>query len=180
VGNQGLTPTKENTMQPYRTDTIEKHGKTYRIEWFFDADHGAPWQECDGHGFVTEFERRSKRPGELILCDSRGSKRFYDFQASIERAKAEGWNTAPYDWPTKGAQAHAAVMADYEYLRRWCNDQWHYCGIVVTLMDDDEETDISDSLWGIEDDGDSDGYHTEVIDELIRGCEYQENHATIE
>jgi hypothetical protein len=161
----------------YKTDTVETHGKTYRVRWVYDHDQGAPWEECDGHGIVTEWERRPKKPGEMILNEDRGSKRFYDFQASVKRAKAEGWNISPYDWPTKGAQAHAAVMADYEYLRRWCNDQWHYCGIVVTLLDDDgEETDISASLWGIEDDGYcSDGYHETVIRDLIGDCEYEEN-----
>jgi len=164
----------------YKTDTVENHGKTYRVQWVYDHDQGPPWEEYDGHGIVTDWTSRAKKPGEMVLSEDRGSKRFYDFQASIERAKAEGWNTSPYDWPTKGAQAHAAVMADYEYLRRWCNDQWHYCGIIVTLLDDDgEETDISSSLWGVEDDGyGSDGYHSTVIRDLIGECDHEENAGT--
>lgn len=155
-------------MSPYKTDTIEQHGATYLVEWFYDSDHGAPWEECDGHGVVSDWERRDKRPGEFILSSDRGSKRFYDFQATMAIAKRDGWNTAPYDWPTKGAQAQAAVMADYEYLRRWCNDQWHYCGIVVTRMEDGEKTSDESSLWGIEEDGYlSFGYHSTVIQDLI-------------
>jgi hypothetical protein len=164
----------------YKTETIHQHGKKYLIEWERDHAHGAPWEE-DGHGIVSDWETRPKKPGEIILSEGRwGKKRFYDLQASIKLAKAEGWNTSPYEWPTKGAQAHAAAMADYEYLRRWCNDQWHYCGIIVTLADEEgEPTDITASLWGIEDDGYcSDGYHATVIQDLIGECEQQENACT--
>lgn len=166
-------------MNAYRTETIEQHGQTYRVEWFYDEQMGAPWEEQDGHGIVSDWERRDKRPGELVLNKDRGSRRFYDFAASVKKARAESWNTSPYNWKTKGEQAHAAAMADYENLRRWCNDVWHWCGIVVTLLDDDEETDNIASLWGIEDDGiDSAGYHASVIQDLIGEIEHQQQRQT--
>lgn len=153
-------------MTTYNTETREAHGKEWTIEWVYDTNTGAPWKECDGHGPVSDWEHRDKRPGELILNKDRGSKRFYDFAEAVKIARRDGWNTKPYHWDTKGAQAAAAAWADFEYLRGWCNDEWHYCGIVVTLNDD-----ISASLWGIEDGLDSsDEYHEEVIKELMAEC----------
>ena len=167
-------------IDAYKTDTIEQHGKTYRIEWVFDYDMGPPWQAHDGHGEVSEWTRRGKKPGELVLCEDRGSRRFYDFAGSVGKAKSEGWNTAPYVWKSKGEQAAEAARADYEFLRRWCANDWHWCGIVVTLLDDEgEDTGISASLWGVEDEGYcSRGYHATVIQDLIGECEYQENSVT--
>ena len=153
----------------YRTETRESGTMSFRIEWVYDHDSDAPWDREDGHGPVSDWEHRSKRPGEMILNSNRGSHRFYDFAEAVKLARKDGWNTAPFDWPTNGARAHAAALADFDYLRRFCNDQWHYCGIVVTLLDADGEPDSVDaSLWGIESEGDD--YHEEVIGELIAEC----------
>ena len=153
----------------YRTETRESGTMSFRIEWVYDHDSDAPWDREDGHGPVSDWEHRSKRPGEMILNSNRGSHRFYDFAEAVKLARKDGWNTAPFDWPTNGARAHAAALADFKYLQAWCNDQWHYCGIVVTLLDADGKPDSVDaSLWGIESEGDD--YHEEVIEELIAEC----------
>ena len=89
----------------YKTETLTHHGKTYRVEWVYDRDAGTPWDHSDGHGVVSDWETRDKRPGELILNQNGRSKRFYDFAASVKKARAEGWNTAPYNWKTKGDDA---------------------------------------------------------------------------
>jgi hypothetical protein len=164
-------------MNAYDTEEREARGKTWTIEWVHDEDHGAPWEECDGHGPVSVWERRNKLPGELVLVEDRGGRRFYDFAEAVRIARRDGWNTAPYNWPSKGAQAAAAAKADYEYLRGWCNDQWHYCGICVTLQGVEHE--ISASLWGIEAGLDSsDEYHEEVIDDLMAECLIELNRKT--
>ena len=156
----------------YRTETREHGSLLFRIEWVYDHDSDAPWDREDGHGPVSDWEHRSKRPGEMILNSNRGSHRFYDFAQAVKTARVEGWNTAPFDWPTNGARAHAAALADFKYLQAWCNDQWHYCGIVVTLLDADGEPDsIKASLWGIESDGSD--YHEEAIGELIFECMHE-------
>ena len=153
----------------YRTETRESGTMSFRIEWVYDHDCDPPWDREDGHGPVSDWEHRSKRPGEMILNSDRGSHLFYNFAEAVKLARKDGWNTAPYKWPTNGARAHAAALADFEYLRRWCSDQWHYCGIVVTLLDADGDPDSVDaSLWGIESEGDD--YHEEVIRELIAEC----------
>jgi hypothetical protein len=61
-------------------------------------------------------------------------------------------------------------MSDYEFLRRWCNGDWCYIGVVVTLLDHEGE-DVDDrSIWGVE--SDSHDYLTdtahELADELAR------------
>ena len=163
--------------ESYRTEIIKQHGTAYRVQWVRDYDAGAPWENEDGHGPVSDWERREKRPGEMILNEDRGARRFYDFAAAVKQARREGWNTTPYEWKTKGEQAAAAAQADFDYLRCWCNDNWHYCGIIVTVLNDEgEETDNSSSLWGIEDDGtNSAGDHASIIQDLIGDCEYQSN-----
>lgn len=150
----------------YKTETIEQNGRAYLAEWLADDSGGTPWENSDCHGPVTDWERRTKRPGERILNSDRGSHRFYDFQQAVRDA-VKVWGCKP------GPDAVAAVEKDFDYLRAWCNDEWHYCGIVVTLLDDaGEKTDISAALWGVE--SDADGYHASVIQDLIGIADYEE------
>lgn len=156
----------------YRTETRTHGAMQFRIKWVYDHDSGPPWENEDGHGEVSDWTTRDKRPSEMVLSSDRGMKRFYDFAGAVRLARRDGWNTAPYSWSSKGAQAHAAALADFKYLQHWCNDEWHYCGIVVTLLDaDGEPEDVDASLWGIESEGDD--YHEEVIGELIAECLHQ-------
>lgn len=163
-------------MKPYKTETIEQHGKTYAIKWFYDEHMSAPWEEHDGHGIVTDWVTRNKKPGELVLNSDRNMNRFYDFAASVEKAKTEQWGISDHEGKTKNQIAAEATRADYEHLRRYCNDQWHWCGIVVTQLEEDgEPSDITAALWGIEEDGIySRAYHATAIQDLIGDCEYQE------
>lgn len=151
----------------YSTETREAHGHEWTVEWAYDADCGAPRDNEDGHGPVSDWTSRCKLPGEMVMANDRGLRRYYDFAAAVKQARAEGWNTAPYEWPTKGAQAAAAALADFEYLSGWCNDAWHYCGITVKL----DGTDFEASLWGIESEGDE--HHEEVIADLMAECLHQ-------
>lgn len=146
---------------------------TFAVEYIDDQDAGAPWENSDGHGVVTDWQLRDKRPGELILCTDHRAHRFYDYAASCRLALRDGWDAAPHNdgSETKRQQAAKAARADFEYLRGWCNDEWRYVGVVVTLLDDEgEKTEVSDSLWGVETFGD---YHkTEartMADELLGG-----------
>ena len=140
-----------------------------------DDDAGAPWECCDGHGPVSDWERRDKRPGEMILHESRGMRRFYDYAEACRIALRDGWNAAPYDIPGETARQRAAraALADFEYLRGWCKGEWHYVGVIVTLLGDDdgERTEISDSVWGLEA-SDKDRLREEarlIADDIARG-----------
>ncbi|MDC8987012.1 hypothetical protein [Pseudomonas aeruginosa] len=133
----------------------------FAVDFEDDYDAGAPWEMADGHGPVTGWERRNKRPGELVLNSDRGAKRFYDFAEACRIALRDGWGLSEdslADWteragrtPTRRQIAAAAALSDFEYLRGWCVDQWRYVGVVVTLLDPQgEKTEVSDSLWGVE------------------------------
>lgn len=117
-----------------------------------DYDHGAPWEKCDGHGPVSDWTCRDKLPGELILCEDRGSRRFYDFAAACRIARRDGWDAKPYNegGESKAQQAAKAARADYEYLRRYCDGQWQYVGVSVKALRNGVKLG-SASLWGIED-----------------------------
>lgn len=211
---------------------------TFAVEIHEDADHGAPWDECEGHGPVTGWVTRPKRGGELVLNTGRNSKRYYDFSEACKIALRDGWDhiaSKPQDeglenrygvdgamrpddpdgpefqgdgeYPpfvvfdvegqqnlpghygtraeaeaarlrvisnkleTKRQKAARAAMADFEYLRSWCNNDWSYVGIEVTLLDSEgNKTEVSDSLWGVESGTDEVKYQAETIaDELAHG-----------
>jgi hypothetical protein len=123
-----------------------------------DPDAGTPWENSDGHGEVTGWERRDKRPGERILNSDRdGSKRFYDYAGAVARALAENWDTAPYGQGTPGERAARAADADFEYLRAWCNSEWRYVGVAVTVSKNGIQLtgQYDHALWGIEDTADA-------------------------
>lgn len=78
-------------------DTIEtvKGGLRFVATIHHDSYHGAPWDNEDGHGPVTDWETRDKAPGELILNEDGNSKRFYDFQEACRIALRDGWGFLP-------------------------------------------------------------------------------------
>jgi len=149
-------------------ETFTYRRSTFKIEIVHDSDHGTPWENEDGHGPVSDWTSRAKCPGEMILTEDRGRKRFYDFAEACRIARRDGWNAAPYDVPgeSKRQRAARAAMADFERLRAWCNDQWHYVGVVVTRLDrhGNEMRHERASLWGIE--SDCEDYQEEVAREL--------------
>lgn len=168
-------------MSPYQTDTFIHEGLQFQLERFYDCTHGAPWDEEDGHGPVSDWRRNQysiypeKHPGERVLNSDRGSYRYYDVAEATRIAKRDGWGLSDADRralaarlgrePTKGEITAAAVEKDFQFLRSWCNDEWHYCGIVVTLLDTEgEETHLSESLWGL--DSESEDYILECATDL--------------
>lgn len=146
---------------------------TFKVEFTTDTDMGEPWKNSDGHGVISDWTTRPKRAGELLLNQDRNSKRYYDFAETCRIALRDGWDAHPYNdgRETKRQQAAKAARANYEFLRAWCNDEWRYVGVIVTLLDDNgEPTEVSESLWGVETWND---YHEEqarlLADELARG-----------
>ena len=73
--------TKQKTL--YDGATFTHNGRTFHVSIERDDHHGAPWIENDGHGPVTEWLSRDKKPGERVLHSDRWSKIFYDFAESI-------------------------------------------------------------------------------------------------
>lgn len=73
------------------SDTIARGAFTLTATTEHDSDSGAPWDNSDGHGPVSDWTTRDKLPGELILSSDRSSKRFYDFAAAVQIARKDGW-----------------------------------------------------------------------------------------
>jgi hypothetical protein len=130
-------------MDTFHTETIEHNGKSYLVEYIYDGDMGAPWEDCDGHGNVTrvsinrETGNIDKRPGQVVLYRGNSPRDYsylYDYADALKTAKRDGW---------------------------------HYMGISVTPLteDGDKLRSKSVSLWGIE--SCSEDYHKEVIGELL-------------
>ena len=144
---------------PFNSETIEHMGVTVRIEYFHDSDSGFPWENDEGCGPVRKSNHRhgvnwstngDKKPGERPLnCPDRNEYQFYyDWKEAMKIAKRDGWNAAPYDAPNRALRA---VQADFDFIRGFLNDDWHYVGIVCTVLDSDgDETTDADSCWGFE------------------------------
>lgn len=150
-------------MQGYISKSEFKfHRSTFVAYVMPDTDHGTPWENEDGHGDVTPWTTRKKRPGELILSRDASRYRYYDFAAACRKAIAERWGLPLAElqkrqWiglnrSTPRQRASAAAMLDYENLRAWCNDEWGYVGVVVYRLDKhgNEMRHEMECLWGIE------------------------------
>jgi hypothetical protein len=136
-----------------------------------DDDHEPPWERDEGHGPVSDWTTRTKRPGERILSENRDSHRYYDFAEAVKTARADGWDTKPYKTGTKGERATRAAEHDFAVLKAWCDDEWWYCGIAVTVECEGVElTDTYDhALWSIECNypNSKNKYLAEVANELL-------------
>jgi hypothetical protein len=161
-------------------DIIEVDGYRFMVGIDHDQDMGAPWDEHDGHGPVSEWTSRDKRPGEVKVNSERGSYRYYDLAEANRIAKRDGWGLAEKDKaelakqlgrePTRGEIRAAAVRKDLDYIEGWCNDSWQWQWVRVVLVvgeDDEEDTSFEDSLGGI--DGSDDDYIEECARDMIDG-----------
>lgn len=124
----------------YDGDTFDHKDHTFLVRIARDAFPLAPWIEYDGHGTVSDWTTRSKRPGERVLSKDNRYVRYYDVQGTMSVALRDGWGAGP-DVPgeTRRQKAARAVEANFEYLRAWCNDEWEYVCVDVHLVDDEEE-----------------------------------------
>jgi hypothetical protein len=121
-----------------QADSVTYQGRKIKIEWSYDEFGGKPWDDCD-YGNVTDWLRRDKEPGEVIICADRGSKRFYDFAGAVAKLKKEGCN---------GAEADRIAKSEVKRFQGWCNDQWFYMNADVTI----DGLEHTSSLGGIESD----------------------------
>ena len=120
-------------------------GRVYNIDFFPDQSMGPPWEEHDGHGAVSEWTTRSKRPGERIIAAHHNSRQFYDYDGAIKKAKAEGWSVANSEGMTPAQIATAAVEADFKYLKSYIDGVWAWAVVRTTAPNGD-----SNCLGGIQ------------------------------
>jgi len=138
------------------------------IDTIQDICFGFPWKESDGHGIVSDWVSRSKYSSERLLSQSRQSYCYYDVAATMAIAKRDGWGMSQ-DFinelaktlgrlPTRGQTLAAAVEYDFEYLRKWCNNEWYYMILSISINEVNDDGEIvreidTSSVGGYESEG---------------------------
>jgi hypothetical protein len=138
------------------------NGMSYHIEVAYDeANYNPPWEDFDCHGFVTDWVDYGNDGDNWLLNSDRGLHRYYDWKPSLKKALAENWGV-------RGVNPHEramdAIKADYDYLRRWCSNDWWYVNLTVTLFDEHENEIGFESCCGFESDCEA------YLCEIARGC----------
>lgn len=152
------------TKPKYDGDTFTCGAYTFRVKVERADDMAEPWKEHDGHGPVSEWTSRAKRPGERVIAEDRSHKRYYDMREAVKIALRDKWGVKrpgtvghpddykPLDGESKRAYAARAAEADYAHLRAWCRDEWEWLYIDVVLLDEDgRETGERAGVGGVED-----------------------------
>lgn len=159
-------------------ETFTHRGRQFELAIFTDDQNEPPWKRADGHGpvrFISDSD--PLEPGETVLYDCRRGRYVYNRGAAIVQAAREGWGLCDKKMarltarlgkkPTRAQIRYAAVLADMDYLRGWCADDWHYVGVSVRILDQHGEPigeDYDNALWGIE--SSSEEYLQETAAEL--------------
>jgi hypothetical protein len=163
-----MTNIFSDTFSGFHGETIGATIKGFKVaaRLEHDPDAGEPWKNCDVYGPVTDWTHCAKAPGQRILVTDRDARRYYEWAEAIKIAKRDKWDAPPYGEGTAGEIAARAVEADFKRLQAWCNGEWYYVSVVLSvsrngIMLDDNAA----SLCGIE--SDSGDYLTEVANELV-------------
>lgn len=145
-------------------ERVLPNGWKIKFKTQYDTDHEPPWEDCDGMGVVTDcihgVTDEEKYGWELY--SGHYTHRYFDWRATLPIAIKEGWDAPPYGSGTKQEQAMRAMRKTFEFLHGWCNDNWRYVGLIVTLYDENDEELGEDSCWGFESEG-ADAYITEQM-----------------
>lgn len=143
-------------------DTFELNGCTFEVEFINDEDSDPPWRnDCIFDGVVSDWTQSGKAPHHRVLCEDRGNYLYFDVKQYIKVALSHGCTRK---------QAAEQLEGSFDYLRRWCNDQWNYIGVVVHLLDEGgKRTEGNESLWGIASDQSEDIKETaqELAEQLL-------------
>lgn len=154
----------------FHRSEFEYDGEQFTVTYYYDPDAGAPWDNSDGHGPVRCALKEEKRAGEWVMGPTGSRDIWYLYDSTVAQAIAlrDGWghgDDVPGESPRQ--KAARAVRADFEYLRGWCTDEWHYIGIEVRHT----ATGETSALWCIDGSGSyagADAYHIDVLKELAR------------
>lgn len=126
-------------------------GWSLKFDIQYDDSCRTPWGDCDGMGVIKECR---DHPGEAysdwILNSEYRCYIYYDWKATLKEAIRDRWDAKPYRVCTKREQAMRAMRSTYDYLRRWCENDWYYVGCIVTLYDENEDEVGEESCWGFE------------------------------
>ncbi len=135
---------------------------------FYDFAKACRMARRDGWGLSDEAQ--AKLIAQLAAPKRRAVKSEYHVANGIRQDRITKWQTIPGRDPNKpltaGEIAAAAAQADYDRLRGWCDDQWHYVGVAVTVSRNGIRLtgDYDHAVWGIE--SDAGAYLAETANEL--------------
>jgi hypothetical protein len=99
-------------------------GHRIKVEWHCEETSITPWDYCDGYGIVSDWERRDKRPDEVIIASDRNYKRFFDIAAYVKELRNAGMS---------GGDADNNARATCARMKAWCNDEWCYLWVSVKV-----------------------------------------------
>lgn len=161
---QSILPLTCGTAYEGEEEHILANGWKIKFKIQYDTDHEPPWEDCDGMGVVTNWIHGvcDEEKYGWELCSDHYAHRYFDWRATLPIAIKEGWDAPPYGVGTKQERAMRAMRKTCDFLRRWCNDDWWYVGLIVTLYDENGEELDEDSCWGFESEG-ADDYITEQM-----------------
>jgi hypothetical protein len=190
----------------YHTEIYtHKSGKKYHVELYYDHDMGPPQDEGDGYG-VTErldWNPTDEEQLEQHLCDYEpeieeetrlrlmrqlssenwgSSALYYDVLSSLHKAREEGWG-AGAEWKaanpnaTKEEELMYVVNKDFDHLKGWYDDDWHWVTVSVAPLNEDDEPDEDHREYcgGYEStivDHDQRKWFDEVIEDLAHSVEH--------
>ncbi|PAL23582.1 hypothetical protein [Sphingopyxis sp. GW247-27LB] len=140
---------------------------------FYDFAEACKIARRDGWGYI---------PDPMTALQNSGGK----WYAWFGNGHAPGCNVGGFDSESKAVaalhDAHratmtprqyaaAAAMADYDRLRKWCDDQWQYAGVAVQAFVEDLPLtgEFDHALWGIE--SDAGDYLTETANDYLDECD---------
>lgn len=159
------------------TITCEVDGFLATAQIYADDDNSPPWERGDGHGEVSDWQGRydgeTLSKGWVVLCTDRSSFRAYDMAGAVRKALADGWGMpgGRLKGERKRAYAVRAAQHDFEVLKAWCDDEWRYVGVAVTVSREGVRLtgNFDHALWGVDCNypGSDNSYLTEVANEQL-------------
>jgi hypothetical protein len=190
----------------YHTEIYtHKSGKKYHVELYYDHDMSAPQDEGDGYGVTVrmnwnptneeqleqhlldyepeiEEETRLRLMRKLSRADWGSPGLYYDVLSSLHKARTDGWG-AGEEWKaanpnaTKEAELMYVVNKDFEHLKGWYDDDWHWVTVSVAPLNEDDEPDEDHREYcgGYEStivDHDQRIWFDEVIEDLAHSVEH--------
>jgi hypothetical protein len=150
--------------------SAEHEGFTIVATLHADDDQDPPWEREDGHGPV--YTTKHPKAGWRRLTYEADPTYYYDYEGALALAMRDHWGPRGGDRPglSREDNAKLAVEEDYEALRAWCEDEWRYYGVAVTVSKAGVQLtgEYDHAVWGIEGNypGGDNSYFPEVANQL--------------
>lgn len=144
------------------TQEIKVKSRRFSVTVHADYHYDTPWENCSmlDNCFDGKYHRRDKYPSEMIVCQAGpNGKVFYDFANAVAHARKSGLT---------GEQADQEARKEFEWIRRWYNDQWFYVSVDAIDLSTSE---IAASISGCEYDYSDESLESILNDYIIPGCE---------